>query len=83
MSKKRIYQIKRVTAIHKEWQESLSPAPVDIFPWGDPNAADDYRLATTAGVTADDTAFYVFMETAEDGIRAVERGFSANVYTDS
>jgi hypothetical protein len=67
----------------EERQESLSPAPVDIFPWGDPNAADDYRPATTVGVTADDTVFYVFMETAEDVIRAVERGFSANVYTDS
>jgi hypothetical protein len=61
----------------------ISAAPVDIFPWGNPCAEDDYRPQTTAAMTADDAALYVFMETAENEIRAVERGFSAKVYTDS
>jgi hypothetical protein len=34
-------------------------------------------------MAADDTAFYVFMETTEKEIRSEERGFSRNVYTDS
>jgi hypothetical protein len=61
----------------------LSAAPIDVFPWGDSGAADDYRPLTIAGMTADDTAFYVSMQTSENEIRSVERGFSGDVYADS
>jgi hypothetical protein len=71
---KRIYRIRR---------ETPYSAPVDIFPWGGRSADDGYRPVTAAGMTADDTAFYVFMETDESEIRAEERDFSKNVYTDS
>ncbi|MDR1306105.1 MAG: carbohydrate-binding family 9-like protein, partial [Treponema sp.] len=44
---------------------------------------NDYRPASAARMTMDGAAFYVFMETAENERRSVERGFSRNVYTDS
>jgi hypothetical protein len=55
---------------------------VDVFPWGDP-VGKDFRPKTAARAAADDRALYVFMETDETDIRAVERDFSVEVWTDS
>ncbi|MDR1231979.1 MAG: carbohydrate-binding family 9-like protein [Spirochaetaceae bacterium] len=63
--------------------DDIPIAPVDIFPWGNSSAKDDYRPQTVAVMTADGAALHVFMKTDEREIRAEECDFSANVYTDS
>ncbi|MDR2071457.1 MAG: carbohydrate-binding family 9-like protein [Treponema sp.] len=78
----RRYHIIRSDAVF-QYKSDISIAPVDVFPWSNSDAVDDYCPPTAAGITADDAAFYVFMETAENDIRAAERGFSAKVCTDS
>jgi hypothetical protein len=74
---RRQYHVSRLAAVPTE-AESLPMVEVDIFPWG-----GDFRPVTTAGMAADDRGLYVVMETSETGLRAEERGFSGQVYTDS
>ncbi|MDR2258013.1 MAG: carbohydrate-binding family 9-like protein [Treponema sp.] len=90
---RRQYYISRINAVPTT-ADPLPAAAVDVFPWGDPAgenppggenppAGNDYRPVTTARMAADDAALYVYMKTSETGLRAEERGFSGQVYTDS
>jgi hypothetical protein len=79
---RRVYQVPGIRAPAEGWQKKNPQAPVDCFPWG-AQMKDDFRPASSAWMAANDTSLRICMETGETGLRAEERGFSGEVYTDS
>lgn len=80
--KEHTYKIKRIARYREGWQDDLVPLNVDFFPWPPPGQ-DDFRPVTTAKLAVCEDSLLVFMQTSETEIRAEEKGFSRQVYTDS
>ena len=78
----RDYRVLGIRVAGEGWQKEIPSAPVDCFPWG-ASMADDFRPSTGAWMAIAGTSLLVYMESDETGVRAEERGFSGEVYTDS
>jgi len=76
------YQINKIENDQAEWRKNANTANVDIFPWA-ATGKEDYRPSTIAKMAASNDRLIVFMETDEIEIRAEEKEFSGQVYTDS
>ena len=78
----RDYQVARFSAIREKWQNDLTPANLDNFPWSTPTEYN-YRPTTIAKMAICDDSLLVYMETSETEIRSEEKGFSNMVFADS